>query len=596
MTDKTKLRENIDFEVASSFVEGSKKLNKLECICINKFKTLFFLILLNIFFPFLIYWSVKLRRYLIFSSCELKNASYFYLNNQDNTVSVIRSRMIGVKNSHNEPLKYVIGFNYRSLNYYLEKEKAIFKVLELEIQINYNEILTKYGAGLTPELYEEYKKAFGKCSIDIKIPSIFQSFIREILSPINSFQIFSLAIWFVNKYYIYAYVVLILSIVSAFLNLTIIRSHITNLSVLAKHENLVEVVRVINYKKEKIRIKSTELVPGDVLVLSKNLILPCDCILLTEKIIIDEINFTGEATAKNKFAIPYCEKIYNFDDSYHTLLEGSEIVQIFGVSSHEAEALGLVIRTGFYGLKGEIFRNIIYSNNNRLNYLKMQIIKYFCIMMILALIGNFLKILFEIKDGSVNDKIQIQEYLDLITMVVAPALPTCIFIVISISLIEMKKKNINCYSPYKLLSAGSITDLLIDKTGTLTEKHVLLKGVHIFDNGSSYGTLFHDSNTLLSFKKNRKIKIIEKMDNIIEVVNCMSTCHNLYFASKERGEFKKELYGDMIDLELFKYSKSEIFFNIENENNSKKLKKRVERPLFYIVTQGFQHFDENENQ
>ena len=436
MTDKRKLRKNIEFEVAPSFIEGSKKLDKLECLRINKLKTLFFLLLLNIFFPLLIYWSVKLRRYLIFSSCELKKASFFYLKNQDNTVTVSKSRMIVVKKSHNEPLKYVIGFNYRSLNYYLEKEKQVFKVLELEIQINYNEILTKYGAGLTPELYEEYKKAFGKCSIDIKVPSLFQSFMKEIISPINAFQIFSIALWFVDQYYIYASVVLFLSIVSAFLNLSIIRSHIKNLSTLVKHENFVEVVRVINYKKEKQRINSTELVPGDVIILSKNLTLPCDCLLLTEKVIIDEINLTGEATAKNKFAIPYCEKIYNFDDSYHTLLEGSEIVQILGVS--EDTALGLVIRTGFYGLKGEIFRNIIYSSNNRLSYLKVQMIKYFLIMLFLAVLGNVLKLCFRSADEELD--VQIYEYFDLITVAVAPALPTCIFIAISISLIEMKKK------------------------------------------------------------------------------------------------------------------------------------------------------------
>ena len=146
-----------------------------------------------------------------------------------------------------------------------------------------------------------------------------------------------------------------------------------------------------------------------------------------------------------------------------------------------------------------------------------------------------------------------------------------------------------------MLSAGSITDLLIDKTGTLTEKHVELKEVHIFYNGANYGKLFHDSNKLLSFKKSRKIKTVENMDNVIEVVNCMSTCHNLYLASKEKGELKKELYGDMIDLEFFKYSNSEIFFDIGNDNNSSALRKRIEKPLFSVLTQGFQHFDDNEN-
>lgn len=67
--------------------------------------------------------------------------------------------------------------------------------------------------------------------------------------------------------------------------------------------------------------------------------------------------------------------------------------------------------------------------------------------------------------------------LDLITITVPPALPTCLSIGVSFALSRLSKKNIFCISPNKVNVAGKITIMCFDKTGTLTEDGLDLYGV-----------------------------------------------------------------------------------------------------------------------
>jgi len=67
--------------------------------------------------------------------------------------------------------------------------------------------------------------------------------------------------------------------------------------------------------------------------------------------------------------------------------------------------------------------------------------------------------------------------LDLITITVPPALPTCLSIGISFALARLSKKRIYCISPNRVIVAGKITIMCFDKTGTLTEDGLDLYGV-----------------------------------------------------------------------------------------------------------------------
>ena len=566
-------------ECIPSFIESDNGIRIIQCLCFSKIKIILSIIFFNVFFPLLIYWSLHCRKYLLFSPCSLNKTAYFWIENRDGTQSISKKFTTKVKRSHNIEIFETIGFRHRKMIYHYDALKNIFKVLELDIQIVHNEILKQFGAGLTADLYQEYKSIYGMCLIEIEIPSILRLFIKEIFSPINFLQILCLVLWFIDDYKIYAIVVLILSICSAILNLIIIRSHFMNLKSMSKNETEIEVIRVINYQKEKIIMKSIDLVPGDVITLNNGLTLPCDCILLNNHAVVNEININGEAIPKIKTGIPYSENIYSIYDKNHTLFDGTLIAQVKKDENLAGKTLALVIRTGFYSVKGELFRNIIYSTQNRLFFLLMQMFKYILVMFTLAIIGNIIK-LAQLNNWDDMKEIMVK-FLDLITVAIAPALPTCIFIGIYISIRLLKKKMISCYSPYRLLTAGSIEYLFLDKTGTITEKELNLKSVVM-----SYHDKFQES---ISETNEKKLKL-ESYGNISkaifsqtlkELFNLLSICHSIVEISKRNEQNKKEFIGDNIDLKMFEFSRGKIYFFKEGVTEEK----LIPQALFRIKSQ-----------
>lgn len=68
--------------------------------------------------------------------------------------------------------------------------------------------------------------------------------------------------------------------------------------------------------------------------------------------------------------------------------------------------------------------------------------------------------------------------LDLITIVVPPALPATLTIGTSFALARLKKREIFCISPQRVNVSGKVDIMCFDKTGTLTEDGLDVLGVH----------------------------------------------------------------------------------------------------------------------
>ena len=537
-----------------SFCEGTNGIRVLQGLCFSKLRIFFSLLFLNVFFPLFIYWFLYFRKALLFQVCPLSDAAFFWIENHDGTQSISRKIIAKVKRTHSQNIETAVGFRHRNLLYHYDTSKKLFKVLELDIQIVYNDILKQFGAGLTSELYQEYRSIYGQCFIEIKIPTVIGLFVKEILSPINFMQLLCLILWVNDNYYIYAIVVFVLSITSAVLNLIIIRSHFMNLRSMTNNGFTIEVIRVNNYQKEKLSIKSKDLVPGDIIVLENGLTLPCDCILLNNNAVVNEVNLNGEPTPKIKSGISYSEKIYSIYDKNHTLFDGSIISQVKSPENKNRDTLALVIRTGFYSIKGELFRSIIYSTQSRLFFLIKQFFKYIIVMSFLAVVGNVIKLL-EL-DNWDDPKGIVIDFLDLFTVAIAPALPTCVFIGIFISIRSLKQKLISCYSPYKLFTAGSIDCLFLDKTGTLTEKDLNLKNAILaYDGGFNDRIELTDKKLkLFGLDNTSKPSFIQTLQ---EVINLTSCCHNIIEIERKNG---RDLTGDNIDLKIFEFSQGDIYF------------------------------------
>lgn len=85
------------------------------------------------------------------------------------------------------------------------------------------------------------------------------------------FQVYSAILWCTEEYYIYAAIILFMALVTCSISLWEIRSNLVNIRQLARLVVKLQVVR----GEEEIEVDSTDLVPGDVVVIHPGVTLPC---------------------------------------------------------------------------------------------------------------------------------------------------------------------------------------------------------------------------------------------------------------------------------------------------------------------------------
>lgn len=77
-------------------------------------------------------------------------------------------------------------------------------------------------------------------------------------------------------------------------------------------------------------ISSKDLVPGDIVVIPDETIMPCDLILLSGSCVINEAMLTGESAAVVKNCIVPCNEIYNHKDfetaKKNTIYSGTQVI------------------------------------------------------------------------------------------------------------------------------------------------------------------------------------------------------------------------------------------------------------------------------
>ena len=112
---------------------------------------------------------------------------------------------------------------------------------------------------------------------------IFELLISEVLSPIYVFQIASIGLWFWEGYYKYAVCVIVISLLGISQALYTTTTNLESIRHMARFECPITVKRIskTTEKPEFLEIQSGDLVPGDVVVVPDQCVLPCDLLLIS---------------------------------------------------------------------------------------------------------------------------------------------------------------------------------------------------------------------------------------------------------------------------------------------------------------------------
>ncbi|KAG2412653.1 hypothetical protein HFD88_010210 [Aspergillus terreus] len=351
-------------------------------------------------------------------------------------------------------------------------------------------------SGLDADDRDSREQIFGTNLIDIQQKSVFQLLMDEAFHPFYIFQLASLLLWSMDQYYYYAACIFIISVVSIGTTVLETKATMSRLREISLFECDIRVLRNGFWRS----VPSQELVPGDVFEVSDPSLnqVPCDCILLSGDCIVNESMLTGESVPVSK--APLTDDALGYlnlsapsvhpNIAKHFLFSGTKVIRARrpqNVDDDEAIALAIVL----------------------------------------------------------SWHLIIVRALDLITIVVPPALPATLTIGTNFALSRLKKHQIFCISPQRVNVGGKLDVICFDKTGTLTEDGLDVLGVRTVDRNHSLSEL--QSDLTLRSSPSSDSATVHEISKQNKMIYAMATCHSLRVIDGE-------LLGDPLDVKMFQFT------------------------------------------
>ncbi|TRY64847.1 hypothetical protein DNTS_028716 [Danionella cerebrum] len=443
------------------------------------------------------------------------------------------------KNSHSPGNQHVQirYFTLHSTKYFWNEAIQNFEVLRglEDLNISCSSIHSKHSSGLSKNQQEYRRFFFGLNEIDVKVPSLFKLLIKEVLNPFYIFQLFSVILWCTDEYYYYAMAIVVMSFISIATSLyTIKKQYVMLHDMVATHSTVrVTVCRGENETEEAL---STDLVPGDVIVIPSNgTIMPCDAVLICGTCIVNESMLTGESVPVTKTDLPNPQRDRKCEDGdvtysteehkRHTLFCGTNVIQTRYYTGELVRAV--VVRTGFSTAKGQLIRSILYPKPTDFKLYRDAYLFLLCLVAVASIVFLYSLVMKILNKEAVKEIIV--KSLDIITITVPPALPAAMTAGIVYAQRRLRKVGIFSISPQRINICGQLNLVCFDKTGTLTEDGLDMWGIHRVEDGR-----FQPSEERADEQSLVKSRF----------VSCMASCHSL---TKIEGH----LSGDPLDLKMF---------------------------------------------
>ncbi|KAL7625454.1 hypothetical protein AAE478_004674 [Parahypoxylon ruwenzoriense] len=305
-------------------------------------------------------------------------------------------------------------------------------------------------------------------------------------------------------------------------------------------------------------VSSGDLVPGDVYEISDPSLtqFPSDSLLLSGDCIVNESMLTGESVPVSKIpATDETLQIMNLaastispDAARHFLFCGTKIIRARRPQDNrddEAVALAMVVRTGFNTTKGSLVRSMLFPKPSGFKFYR-DSFRYISVMGCVALLGFVVSFVNFIRLGLAWHLIVVRA-LDLITIVVPPALPATLTIGTNFALSRLRKKQIFCISPQRVNVGGKLDIMCFDKTGTLTEDGLDILGVRLVSRTTNrFGDVVSKSSELVPHSS-LDASPGDKHDINRAALFTMATCHSL-------RSVDGELVGDPLDVKMFEFT------------------------------------------
>ncbi|KAG0150885.1 hypothetical protein CROQUDRAFT_709427 [Cronartium quercuum f. sp. fusiforme G11] len=453
-------------------------------------------------------------------------------------------------------LTHIKYFDFRYHRFFLHPITMQFRMARDWQDPAWSVSLSHLAKGLTEKDSASRSQLFSDNVMEVKGKTTVQLLIDEALHPFYLFQIASIILWSIDDYYYYALCIAAISISSVLTTLVETKRNLARMQELSRFTCEVMVLRGTKW----MTASSIELVPGDVIDVSAASLhtFPADLLLLSGDAIVNESMLTGESIPVSKLpAIDSTLKaMYNMvgDPSptlaKHILFCGTKIIRIRksgrkSLSSSPAAiddaARAMVIRTAFNTTKGALVRSMLFPKPMDFAFYR-DSFRFIGALTLIAGFGFIASAINFLRMGIRWETIMVRA-LDLITIVVPPALPATMSIGTSFAMSRLRKLGIFCVSPNRVNIGGKINLVCFDKTGTLTEEGLDVLGVRTVNRQSGDFSELYD--------EIEDVPILGADDSKTPLRHALATCHGLKVVNGQ-------VIGDPLDLKMFQFTRWSI--------------------------------------
>ncbi|CAG7728857.1 unnamed protein product [Allacma fusca] len=406
--------------------------------------------------------------------------------------------------------------------------------------------LSENFRGLSHTKRQQLRGIYGSNIIDVEVPSYMKLLFEEVLNPFYCFQVLSVILWSFDEYYYYASCVVAISALSIIASLIETRRQSEMLRDMAQG-NADFIVTVRRWDGEEEEINCRDLVPGDVMLIPpEGIVMPADAVVIQGSCIVNESMLTGESVPVTKSALQPSNEMYN-EESHkrHTVFNGTSVIQTRFYAGNKVACV--IVKTGYSTLKGQLIRSIIFPKELGFQFY-VDAMKFVAMLFCLAAIGmTYCIYLYVVRQTHWTTALV--RILDIITIVVPPALPAAMTVGTFYAQARLKKKQIFCISPPRINFCGKISLVAFDKTGTLTEDGLDFWCVVPFEEDKSD---FSEPVTELPAESDRS-----------HYVRCCASCHSLTYINGQ-------LIGDPLDVKMFVSTAWELEEPLMNKGDTRK--------------------------
>lgn len=234
---------------------------------------------------------------------------------------------------------------------------------------------------------------------------------------------------------------------------------------------------------EKVLIKSSELVPGDVIYIAEGERIPADCqVIEASNFSVDESILTGES--EHVFKLPK-ELSESSDDHWKKYMLYAGTLSVFG------KCTAIVKLTGFNSEYGKIGKAVSEAKDELTPLQKKmgELVKAIAIAGIILCFSVMLLSYFYNK----NLLSSILSGITLAMALIPEEFPVVLAVFLSLGAFRLAKKNALMRKISAVETLGSTTVLCVDKTGTITQNRMKVKKVYV-NNELQDSTAFTDEN------------------------------------------------------------------------------------------------------